>query len=107
MVGDGMNDSLALSTADIGVALHHGADLAKETSHVILLNGELSSLIKGRNLSKRALSRIKHNNMAILSLNSFFLLLGMTGRLSPSRSSFLHNFSTILVASNSFKPFPL
>jgi P-type E1-E2 ATPase len=105
MVGDGLNDSAALSMARVGVALSDGSALAKDVANVQLLNGRLDALPVARLLSARAMKRIHENYWLIVILNSFFLGLGLFGVVGPGLVSFLHNGTTILVAARATKAF--
>jgi Cu2+-exporting ATPase len=105
MIGDGLNDSAALSMACVGVALSDGSALAKDVANVQLLNGRLDALPVARLLSERAMKRIHENYWLIVIFNSFFLGLGLFGVVGPSLVSFLHNGTTILVAARATKTF--
>ncbi|MDR1165279.1 MAG: heavy metal translocating P-type ATPase [Deltaproteobacteria bacterium] len=105
MVGDGLNDSAALSLARVGVALSDGSELAKDVANVQLLNGRLDALPTARILSEKTMKRIRENYWVIVTLNSLFLGLGLFGVASSSLVSFLHNGTTILVAWRATKPF--
>ncbi|MDR3078148.1 MAG: heavy metal translocating P-type ATPase, partial [Planctomycetota bacterium] len=102
-VGDGMNDSPALSAAGVGVSLKEGADLAKDVSGLLLLDGRLSGLVFARRLSRAALARIHRQFWFIMGLNSMLLALGLAGSISPWAASLLHNVGTLAVAGNSVR----
>ncbi|MDR0356299.1 MAG: heavy metal translocating P-type ATPase [Deltaproteobacteria bacterium] len=104
MVGDGLNDSAALSLADVGVALSDGSELAKDVANVQLLRGRLEGLTLARALSKSAIDRIHSNYQVIIGFNSLFLTLGLFGVIGPGVTALLHNMTTFLVALRATRP---
>ncbi|WP_295638228.1 heavy metal translocating P-type ATPase [uncultured Mailhella sp.] len=104
MIGDGINDSPALSTADVGVTLRDGSDLAREVADVVLMGGSLNQLVTALELGRGAMRRIHVNFAATMALNSAFLFGGLTGLLRPGASAVLHNLTTIGVSLNAMRP---
>ncbi len=95
--GDGVNDAPALISADIGISLPDGADLAKESAEVILLKDDLNCLLAGRLIALRSQQTIKHSFAAAVGLNSAFLLLASFGMIQPVTAALLHNASTVSI----------
>jgi len=103
MVGDGINDSLALSRADVSVAMKDGSDIAKEIADITLLSENLNGLLTLRHMSRDTFRRIHSNYRNIVAFNSALLLLGAFGVIPPSTSALLHNASTMLLCGVSMK----
>ena len=93
--GDGVNDAPALVSADVGICLPDGADLAKESAQVILLRDDLYCLLAGRLIALRSQDTIKHSFISAVGLNSAFLLLASFGLIMPVTAALLHNVSTV------------
>ncbi|MDR2387808.1 MAG: heavy metal translocating P-type ATPase [Deltaproteobacteria bacterium] len=104
MVGDGLNDSAALSLADVGVALSDGSELAKDVANVQLLKGRLDGLTFARELSAETINRIHSNYRIIVALNSLFLAMGLFGWIGPGITALLHNATTFMVALRATRP---
>ena len=95
MVGDGINDSPALSEADAGVAINSGAAIAREIADITISENDLHSLVTMRQLSEGLMKRINRNYKTILSFNSFLILMGVLGIFPSTTTALLHNISTI------------
>ena len=95
MVGDGVNDSPALSEADAGIAISTGAAIAREIADITVSSEDLFALVTLRRLSGELMKRIQHNYRFIVSFNFSLIVLGVLGLLPPTASALLHNMSTL------------
>ncbi|MCD7897742.1 MAG: HAD-IC family P-type ATPase, partial [Planctomycetaceae bacterium] len=102
-VGDGVNDSPALSAAAVGVSLKDGSDIAREVAGVVLADGRLASLMTARMLSELAIRRVTRQFGFIMGVNSLLIFLGLFGAITPRVAALLHNLATVLVTANSVK----
>lgn len=96
MVGDGVNDTPALSEADAGIAISDGAAIAREVADITISSSDLHQLLILRELSSALMKRINHNYRFIIAFNASLIALGVAGILQPASSALLHNGSTVV-----------
>lgn len=95
MVGDGINDSPALSVSDAGIAISEGAEIARQIADITISSSDLYNIVTLREISTLLMKRIGFNYRTIVGFNSALILMGIAGLITPATSAMLHNGSTI------------
>ena len=103
MIGDGINDSLALSSASVGIAISDGAAITREIADVTISADNLHEIVTLKRLSTALMKRIHNNYRTIIGINGGLIALGVTGIIMPTTSALLHNMSTLTISLRSMR----